>query len=99
MENNEYFRRFGIILNRKVVKTPLAIASMAGIVDATYVLEREAHVGAAFIGGYSIDERRSLPAMRSRQKGDRSSSVTIRSWRSRSRSGSFAGVMLLPESI
>nr|HPM61395.1 methanogenesis marker 9 domain-containing protein [Methanoregulaceae archaeon] len=54
MENNEYFRRFGIILNRKVVKTPLAIASMAGIVDATFVLEREAHVGAAFIGGYSI---------------------------------------------
>ncbi len=57
MENNEYFRRFGIILNRRVVKTPLAIASMAGIVDATYVLEREAHVGAAFIGGYSIDEK------------------------------------------
>ncbi|HNL86665.1 MAG TPA: methanogenesis marker 9 domain-containing protein, partial [Methanoregulaceae archaeon] len=40
-----------------MVKTPLAIASMAGIVDATYVLEREAHVGAAFIGGYSIDEK------------------------------------------
>lgn len=57
MENNEYFRRFGIILNRRVVKTPLAIASMAGWVDASYVLARKAHVGAAFIGGYSIDEK------------------------------------------
>jgi TIM-barrel protein len=28
---------------------------MAGIVDAGYVLERADHVGAAFIGGYSID--------------------------------------------
>jgi len=57
MENNEYFRRFGIILNRRVVKTPLAIASMAGWVDARYVLARKAHVGVAFIGGYSIDEK------------------------------------------
>ncbi|MDD1709353.1 MAG: methanogenesis marker 9 domain-containing protein [Methanoregulaceae archaeon] len=57
MENNEYFRKFGIILNRKVVKTPIAIASMAGMVDARYVLERQAHIGAAFIGGYSIDEK------------------------------------------
>ena len=28
---------------------------MAGIVDAAYVLERADHIGAAFIGGYSID--------------------------------------------
>jgi TIM-barrel protein len=57
MENNEYFRRFGIILNQRVVKTPLAIASMAGWVDAHYVLARKAHTGAAFIGGYSVDEK------------------------------------------
>jgi tRNA-dihydrouridine synthase B len=57
MENNEYFRRFGIILNRRVVKTPLAIASMAGVVDARYVLALRAHIGAAFIGGVSIDEK------------------------------------------
>lgn len=57
MENNEYFQRFGIVLNRKVVKTPIAIASMAGWVDANYVLARKAHVGVAFIGGYSIDEK------------------------------------------
>ncbi|MDD1705426.1 MAG: methanogenesis marker 9 domain-containing protein [Methanoregulaceae archaeon] len=57
MENDEYFKKFGIILNRRVVKTPLAIASMAGWVDARYVLARKAHIGAAFIGGYSIDEK------------------------------------------
>jgi TIM-barrel protein len=49
------FERFGIIINDHVVRTPVAIASMAGIVDAGYVLERKAHIGVAFIGGYSID--------------------------------------------
>jgi tRNA-dihydrouridine synthase B len=57
MESMQYFERFGILLNNKVVKTPLAIASMAGVVDAKYVLERAEHVGAGFIGGYSIDEK------------------------------------------
>ncbi|MCG7854320.1 MAG: methanogenesis marker 9 domain-containing protein, partial [Methanoregulaceae archaeon] len=60
MNNAEHFRRFGIILNNRAVRTPVAIASMAGWVDAEYVAARRAHVGAAFIGGYSIDE----PAMR-----------------------------------
>ncbi|MDG6256034.1 MAG: methanogenesis marker 9 domain-containing protein [Methanomicrobiaceae archaeon] len=50
------YDRFELILNDEVVKTPIAIASMAGWVDAAYVLERAAHVGAAFMGGYSIDE-------------------------------------------
>ncbi|HVP95847.1 methanogenesis marker 9 domain-containing protein [Methanoregula sp.] len=49
------FERFGLIINDHVVKTPVAIASMAGIVDARYVLERKNHIGAAFIGGYAID--------------------------------------------
>jgi TIM-barrel protein len=49
------FERFGLIINDRVVRTPLAIASMAGIVDARYVLLRKNHVGVAFIGGYSID--------------------------------------------
>jgi len=49
------FERFGLLINDRVVRTPVAIASMAGIVDASYVLERSAHIGAAFIGGYSID--------------------------------------------
>ncbi|MBN1194557.1 MAG: methanogenesis marker 9 domain-containing protein [Methanomicrobiaceae archaeon] len=50
------YDRFELLLNDRVVKTPIALASMAGMVDAGYVLERSEHVGAAFIGGYSIDE-------------------------------------------
>ncbi len=49
------FERFGLLINDRVVKTPVALASMAGIVDAAYVLERKEHVGLAFMGGYSID--------------------------------------------
>ncbi|MDD1719264.1 MAG: methanogenesis marker 9 domain-containing protein [Methanoregulaceae archaeon] len=56
----EHFERFGLLINDSVVRTPIAIASMAGIVDADYVLKRASHIGLAFIGGYSIDE----PAMR-----------------------------------
>jgi hypothetical protein len=51
------FERFGLIINDRVVRTPVAIASMAGIVDAGYVLARADHIGAAFIGGYAIDDR------------------------------------------
>jgi len=49
------FERFGLLINNRIVRTPVAIASMAGIVDAAYVLGRADHIGAAFIGGYSID--------------------------------------------
>ena len=49
------FERFGLVINDHVVRTPVAIASMAGIVDAKYVLDRKAHAGVAFIGGYAID--------------------------------------------
>jgi tRNA-dihydrouridine synthase B len=51
------FERFGLLINDRVVRTPIAIASMAGIVDAPYALERADHIGLAFIGGYSIDEK------------------------------------------
>ncbi|MDD1666303.1 MAG: methanogenesis marker 9 domain-containing protein, partial [Methanomicrobiales archaeon] len=37
------------------VKTPIAIASMAGVVDAAYIAARAGHVGMGFAGGYSID--------------------------------------------
>ena len=47
--------RFEILLNDRVVKTPIAISAMAGWVDAAYVEARKDHVGAAFIGGYSVD--------------------------------------------
>ena len=51
------FESFRLLMNDRIVKTPIAIASMAGIVDAAYVLERAGHIGAAFIGGYCIDQR------------------------------------------
>jgi TIM-barrel protein len=50
------FERFGLLMNNRIVRTPVAIASMAGMVDSAYVLERADHIGAAFIGGYSIDQ-------------------------------------------
>ena len=44
---------------------------MAGIVDADYVLKRADHIGAAFIGGYSLD-RATIDAARSiSEKGER----------------------------
>jgi TIM-barrel protein len=49
------FERFGLIINNHVVRTPVVIASMAGIVDARYVIARKDHAGVAFIGGYAID--------------------------------------------
>ena len=51
------FERFGLLINDRIVRTPVGIASMAGIVDASYVLERAGNIGFAFIGGYSIDVR------------------------------------------
>ncbi|MDD4254240.1 MAG: methanogenesis marker 9 domain-containing protein [Methanofollis sp.] len=52
----ECYERCGLIINDQVVKTPVVISSMAGVTDAAYVLARKEHIGAAFIGGYSIDE-------------------------------------------
>jgi TIM-barrel protein len=49
------FERFGLLINNRVVRTPVGIASMAGIVDAAYVLARAGNIGFGFIGGYSID--------------------------------------------
>lgn len=51
------YDRFELMIDGRVVKTPVAVASMAGVVDASYVLAREEHVGLAFIGGYSIDSK------------------------------------------
>ena len=65
------FERFGLVINDRIVKTPIAIASMAGIVDAEYVLKRADHIGAAFIGGYSIDRPTIEAAKSIAAKGDR----------------------------
>lgn len=56
METMRSYERYGLLLNNRVVKTPVAISAMAGIVDADYALSRADHIGAAFLGGYSIDE-------------------------------------------
>jgi tRNA-dihydrouridine synthase B len=64
------FERFGLQLNDRVVRTPLAISSMAGVVDTAYVLARAAHVGVGFIGGYSIDPP-TLTASRTMQAAGR----------------------------
>lgn len=65
------FERFGLLINDHVVRTPVAIASMAGIVDAGYVLERKDHIGAAFIGGYSIDDATLAAARETAASGGR----------------------------
>ncbi len=65
------FERFGLLINDRVVRTPVGIASMAGIVDASYVMERAEHVGFAFIGGYSIDQRTMDAARSIAAKGER----------------------------
>ena len=65
------FERFGLLINDRIVRTPVGIASMAGIVDTAYVLARAGHIGFAFTGGYAID----APAMAAAQSiaagGDR----------------------------
>jgi TIM-barrel protein len=39
------------------ISHPIAVASMAGIVDAAYVASRAEYIGIGFIGGYAIDEK------------------------------------------
>jgi len=68
--------RFELLINDRIVKTPVAIASMAGVVDAAYVLERAAHIGAAFIGGYSIDGPPSMQAGGWRRRAAKSFCMT-----------------------
>jgi TIM-barrel protein len=65
------FGRFGLLINDRVVRTPIALASMAGIVDAAYVLERQENIGLAFIGGYSIDAPTMDAARTIAAEGDR----------------------------
>ena len=65
------FERFGLLVNDRVVRTPIAIASMAGIVDAAYALARREHIGLAFIGGYSIDAKTMDAVRKTAGDGDR----------------------------
>lgn len=56
METMHSFGRYDLLLNGQVVKSPLALSAMAGIVDAEYALARASHIGVAFLGGFSIDD-------------------------------------------
>lgn len=48
--------RYELRINNRTVKTPIALASMAGITDASYAMSIKDYIGIAFIGGCSIDE-------------------------------------------
>jgi len=50
------YDRYELMVNGTVVKTPIVLASMAGVVDADYALARMENAGMVCIGGYSIDE-------------------------------------------
>jgi tRNA-dihydrouridine synthase B len=65
------FERFGLLINDRIVRTPVGIASMAGIVDAPYVLDRAKNIGFAFIGGYAIDAPTMAAAKALASGGDR----------------------------
>lgn len=54
--NMDPYDRYELLVNGTEVKTPIVLASMAGVVDAAYALARKEDVGMVCIGGYSIEE-------------------------------------------
>ena len=54
---NTMFDLFDIQIKDKRLKSPIALASMAGITHAEYIKQRSQWVGFACMGGYSIDEK------------------------------------------
>jgi len=54
---NARFDLFDLQIKDKRLKSPIAIASMAGITHAEYIKQRAEWVGFACMGGYSIDEK------------------------------------------
>ncbi|MFH0968781.1 MAG: methanogenesis marker 9 domain-containing protein, partial [Methanobacteriota archaeon] len=48
---------YDLWIGDRQISIPIAIASMAGMVDGAYIRERADHIGIGFIGGYAIDER------------------------------------------
>ncbi|OQA57969.1 MAG: hypothetical protein BWY45_01349 [Euryarchaeota archaeon ADurb.Bin294] len=47
---------FDLFIGDKPVKTPIAVACMAGITDGAYIRNLADHIGLGIIGGYAIDE-------------------------------------------
>ncbi|MDD1723611.1 MAG: methanogenesis marker 9 domain-containing protein [Methanospirillum sp.] len=48
---------FDICIGDIPVKSPVAVASMAGITDGSYISDLADYIGIGFIGGYAIDEK------------------------------------------
>jgi len=64
------YDRYELMVGGEAMKTPLVLSSMAGIVNAEYVIARKECVGMACIGGYSID-RKTMDASRALAKAGR----------------------------
>jgi TIM-barrel protein len=60
---------YDLWIGDKQISVPIAVASMAGMVDGAYVRDRAAHIGIGFIGGYAIDEKTIAAARALSQKG------------------------------
>lgn len=60
---------YELMINGRTLKTPIALASMAGITDASYALLRKENAGIAFIGGYSIDESSMNASLQMEEEG------------------------------
>jgi len=85
METMHSFGRYDLLLNGQVVKSPLALSAMAGIVDAEYALARASHIGVAFLGGFSIDDPTINASRELERSGRKESCSTIRLERSPSK--------------
>ncbi|PWR73103.1 methanogenesis marker 9 domain-containing protein [Methanospirillum stamsii] len=48
---------FKISIGDKSIKSPVAIACMAGITDGAYIRDRSDYIGLGIIGGYAIDKK------------------------------------------
>lgn len=47
---------FNLFIGDKLIKTPIAVACMAGITDGAYIRNVAEHIGLGIIGGYAIDD-------------------------------------------
>ena len=64
-------------VNGREVKSPVFLASMAGITDVAYVNARAEYIGGAFIGGYNIDTPTRIASMEMNAGGRREFSENL----------------------
>ena len=60
---------YDLRINDRQISIPIAIASMAGMVDGAYIRDRASYIGIGFIGGYAIDEQTIAAARELSQQG------------------------------